>query len=79
MSTLEQTWDSKEKMHICCGSKHSYHKPHCRFRQLPPEADRSKDPIFIIVQRLRAEGFTSEEVAKIMVLPLAEINQIYAA
>lgn len=78
LSTAEPTWDKALKQHTCCGSTHSYHKKTCpvRSNRIP---GRSSDPDFIRIQAMKAAnpGITSREVARELVMPLDQVNELW--
>lgn len=78
MFSLSNTWDKEKKCHTCCGSKHTYHRSTCQFRNVGIPG-RSSDPEFISVQTCKADGLSSGECSKRLNMPLDQVNELWVS
>lgn len=76
MFSLGSTWNKEHGYHVCCGSRHTYHKSTCpnRAAGIP---GRASDPEFISVQTCKADGLTSGQCARRLNMPLDQVNELW--
>lgn len=76
LSVHEPTWSKEMRMHVCCGSRHSYHRSSCTEKNNRAPG-RASDPDYVQIQALKQAGLSSGEVANELKLPLDQVNEMW--
>lgn len=69
------TWDPVEKRYTCCGSRNAYHYASCPLRKKIP--GRASDKDWQAVQDCKHDGYTSQQCAATLGMPLDQVNELW--
>jgi len=77
----DATWDKEAKIHSCCKSKARwYHKIGCPAAREDFDLSFKKRKISELenkIKRLKHDGKNSDEISKILSLPLSDVNSLF--